>query len=151
MAIDTGVVVNPAVAPEDRVAGKDFTDNILLPAPPGAMEPGSFTVADGTTVLLTAYGLQPGQFLPIEKMLYAGGSVGGQVKCGCFVQGTTPARVNAVTLCNFSLGTCTEIRAISVPGRYRVIDPDEITGEEVIVTIAHVEKAQIPSSLLYGG
>lgn len=151
MGIDTGVVVNPAVAPEDRVAGKDFTDNILLPAPPGVVEPGSFTVADGTTVLLTAYGLPPGKFLNIEKMLYAGGSVGGQVKCGCFVQGTTPARVNAVTLCDFSLTTCTEIRAISVPGRYRVLDPDQITGQDVIVTITHVEKAHIPPSLLFGG
>lgn len=151
MGIDTGVVLNPVVAPENRVAGTEFVDNVLLPAPPGAMEPGSFYVPDGIIAVLTAYGLQPGQVLHIEKMLYVAGSVGGQVKCGCFVQGTTPARVNAVTLCNFSLGICTEIRAISVPGRYRVIDPDQITGENVIVTISHVEKAQIPPSLLYGG
>ena len=150
MTIDTGVNATTVVEPQQ--AGIHFTDGVLLPAAAGVLEPGEFTVFDGGTAVLTAYGLTGTQKLEIEKMLYVSGSAGSAGSCSCpATVGTIPARVNAVTLCDWELSECKAIKAINIPGRYRVVDPLQLSSDNVIVTITYVEKNTVPTALLYGG
>lgn len=150
MNIDTGIAVSTSV--ETPPAGIHFVDTVILPASPSTAEPGYFTVFDGKAVVVTAYGMAAGETMQIEKMLFTSGSAGGASSCACpAVVGTLPARVNAVTLCDFDLAPCTAIRIINVPGRYRVVDPLQLTDSDVIVTISYMEAATIPLHLLFGG
>jgi len=148
--IDTGI---PGVTlAENAPAGRTFIDKVILPPEEGMVEPGSFLVTEGYAAVVTAYGLQDGEELTFEKMLLTSGTPGGASACGCPAQlGTIAARISGVALCNFSLDKCHAIRVISIPGRYRVVDPLQLTENSVIVTLDLIKNTGIPSNLLFGG
>lgn len=106
----------------------------------------SFQLVDGEAALLTAYSAC-GCTVCVEKVLLNKPQLPlSQGSCECKLpEVPTPEEVASTTLCNWCLGSCAEIRYITVPGTYRL----RINGSQscigcVTVTMERVKRAQMP-------